>query len=687
VRVDATALGFSGVPLQLTARLHFFANSGAVKVELCLRNTRKARHPGGFWELGDPGSVLIRRFELRTTLSGQTEPLEVLGSIEPGDPADVFASPFVLHQDSSGGDNWNSRTHVNRHGIVPMAFPGYRLTSASSTREGRRATPIVVVRRDGRQLAAAMEHFWENCPKSITVEQDTLAIGLFPAEHSDLHELQGGEQKTHTLWLNFGEDATTTIPLAWCRQPLAVRSTPDWYALACAVPYLTPSETDPHSAYLELVEAAIEGPNNFIAKRELADEYGWRHFGDLYADHENAHAPPPHPVVSHYNNQYDAIAGFAIQFFRSGDLRWWKLQRELAQHVVDIDIYHTLEDKSAYNGGLFWHTAHYVDAGRATHRTYPRAPGVSGGGPSAEHNYSTGLMLHYLLTGDPAFRDAAIGLADWVINMDDGSSTVFHWLAGGDTGAASATGSLEYHGPGRGPANGIQALLNGYRLTREARFLEKADQLVRRCIHPDDDLEARGLLDAERRWYYTVFLQAVGRYLDLMDEEGGGHTMYQYARASLVHYASWMVDHEYPYLDKPEVLEFPTETWAAQDMRKCDVFQLAARHVDADLRGRFLERAEFFFNASVAAVRARATGSLTRPVVLLLSNGFTRAWFGSEPLPPPTKRASSETSAFQRPERFVPQRTRAKHNLKRAVWMSLAAGSISLVVWVIRQLF
>ena len=45
---------------------------------------------------------------------------------------------------------------------------------------------------------------------------------------------------------------------------------------------------------------------------------------------------------------------------------------ELAVHVRDIDVYHTDEDKSAYNHGLFWHTVHYVDAGTSTHRSYPR---------------------------------------------------------------------------------------------------------------------------------------------------------------------------------------------------------------------------------------------------------------------------------------------------------------------------
>ena len=69
---------------------------------------------------------------------------------------------------------------------------------------------------------------------------------------------------------------------------------------------------------------------------------------------------------------------------------------ELASHVTDIDIYHTDRDKAAYNSGLFWHTFHYVAAGKSTHRSYPRhATGVCGGGPANEHNYTAGLLLHY----------------------------------------------------------------------------------------------------------------------------------------------------------------------------------------------------------------------------------------------------------------------------------------------------
>src|SRR5262249_24458101 len=138
----------------------------------------------------------------------------------------------------------------------------------------------------------------------------------------------------------------------------------------------------------------------------------------------------PLPVISHYNNQYDVLHGLLLQYLRTGDPRWFALADPLARHVMDIDIYQTEEDKAAYNGGLFWFTDHYKDAATCTHRTYSRhnAPAkirAYGGGPSSNHNFATGFVYYYFLTGDPNARAAVLSLADWVLNMDDGSQNVF----------------------------------------------------------------------------------------------------------------------------------------------------------------------------------------------------------------------------------------------------------------------
>ncbi len=668
----ATGRGFS---LDLVARLHVFVGSAAVRLELTVRNPRRARHPGGIWELGDPGSVLLREVALDLVRPASSPASRIEWSVEPGLAWRESSERVDVYQESSGGENWHSRSHVNRHGIIPLRFSGYELAADGRVSTGRRATPVVVTTDASVTLGATLRQFWENFPKALVATTEGLTVSLFPGRAPDLHELQGGEQKTHECWLLFGPDLVTARPLEWCRSPLVAHLSPEWCSESGAVPCLTPAASDPHAAYLALVNSAVEGNESFVAKRERADEYGWRNFGDIHADHEAANAANPADFVSHYNNQYDAVSGCAIHLLRTGDPRWWHWMDELARHVVDIDIYHTDQDKAAYNHGYFWHTSHYTDAGRSSHRAYPGAEGVFGGGPSNEHDYTTGLMLHHFLTGSPQSREAVLDLAQWVIDMDDGTKTVFRWMDRGPTGLASQTGSPLYHGPGRGAANSILTLLNAQTLTGDRRYLAKAEQLIRRCIHPDTDIAALDLLDAERKWFYTVFLQVLGKYLRHKADVGELDSAYAYGRASLLHFVRWMVVHEYPYLDRPEILEYPNETWAAQDMRKCDVFMHAAMHSDGTERQRFEERAGFFFEYSVRTLRSMPSHALTRPTVLMLLFGWQHAFVAQHPelsMPAP----AAEPMSFGDPEPFVPQKVRA---LRRARLVVVAVAALGLV--------
>jgi hypothetical protein len=680
IRARGGLVGEDGdVLADLDVWLHFFAGSAVVRFELTICNPRKAEHPGGLWDLGNGGSIYLRDAALTVALPEGQGAMQAYCSAEAGAPFAEMPLPLELYQDSSGGENWRSSNHVNRRRVVPNTFRGYRLRAGAAESQGLRATPAGYLTRGDQTLGAAMPCFWQNFPKAIELSPDgTLSLRLFPRQYADVHEIQGGEQKTHTFSILFGSDTPPASVLAWCRTPAQASASPQWVCSTGALPYLTPRADDPNADYLRLVDAAIDGPDTFDHKRERIDEFGWRHFGDIYGDHEAAFHKGAAPLVSHYNNQYDPVAGFAYQFLRSGDFRWLRHMGELAAHVIDIDIYHTERDKSAYNHGLFWHTFHYVDADTGTHRSYPRAAKVCGGGPANEQNYITGLMLHYFLTGSTAARETALGLARWVIDMDDGRKTPFRFLAAGDTGLASSSRTPDYHGPGRGAADSVAALLDAHRLSGDAIFLAKAEQLIRRCIHPADDVPRRNLLDAENRWFYTMFLQALGRYLDHKAELGQLDRMYAYAQASLLHYAGWMAAHEYPYLDKPEILEYPTETWAAQDMRKCEVFHYAARHASADDRPRFRERADFFFRSSVATLTGMPTRTLARPVVLLLSFGFMQAYFQAHPdSAAPRVEAAAD---FGKPEVFVPQKVRAKQRFMRLAATAAVAGLAGLAL-------
>jgi YetA-like protein len=621
------------------ARLSFYAGSGVVELQFTLHNPKAAKHPGGLWDLGDEGSIYFKDLSLHTVL--HTHKAAAMWTAQPLEPVtSVEGAAVEIYQDSSGGRNWQSTNHVNAHGRVMPRFQGYRVqVGAMTVAAGKRASPAVLVYdpRDDRSITGALEGFWQNFPKALEVHDNRLTIGLFPRQYADVYELQGGEQKTQTLFLSFGRRQHHSTSLTWVHDRLVPRAQPEWYAESKAISYLTSQARDENRDCLALVDTAIAGPNSFFERREISDEFGWRHFGDLYADHEAIGHQGESPLNSHYNNQYDAIYGALIHFLRSGDVRWYRFMRDLARHVIDIDLYHTQEDRPAYNGGLFWHTDHYTDAATATHRSYSRAHRDArggdryGGGPSNEHNYTTGLLHYYFLTGDVLAREAVCCLADWVIEMDHDWRAPLGWFDRRPTGIASATASRQYHGPGRGAGNSINALIDVYLLTRDARYLATAEALIRRCIHPTDDIRARNLADVEHRWSYTVFLQVLGRYLDVKIEQSAIDYMYGYARESLLHYARWMLEHEVPYATILDRVEIPTETWPAQDIRKSNVFDFAAKHAHEPLRTAFLQKADFFFQACIRDLRSFDTCTLTRPLVLLMTNAFRHTYFQLHP--------------------------------------------------------
>ena len=659
VRLDGGfAKSAGGHWLDGTVQLVFFGGLSTVLADVQVANPRAARHAGGCWDLGDHGSVLMRDLSI-SIVTNPGEPTDVWGSLHHNDRMEPAGTQFAVYQDSSGGSNWQHVNHVNRDNRVTTTFRGFRAMRDGRLVEGLRATPIASIGGGNSRVSVALPKFWQMFPKSIEAEQGRCVIGMFPGVSGDLHELQGGERSSVTFAVCFGRDTVSAEPLSWIRAPLSVSADPLSYRQAQTWTPIAVGSQASIDGYDALVNAAIDGSESFEHRREAVDEYGWRNFGELYADHENPNGDDA--FVSHYNNQYDALAGFLIRFMQTADQRWWLLANDLASHVTTIDLYHTQRDRAAYNGGYFWHTQHYQTAGTATHRAFSRRSGSSGGGPSSEHNYTTGLMLHHFMTGCERSRAAVIQLANWVIDMDDGWKSRLRWIDGRETGDASGTRSADFHGPGRGAGNSINALLDAHRLTNDNRYMEKAEALIARCVHPDDDIDALGLLDIENRWSYTVFLQVLGKYLEHKAERSEIGPRFEYARRVLINYAVWMAAHERPYLDTPEQLEFPPETWAAQDLRKAAVFEFAARYsTESEQQSIFLAGAARFVEHSVAYLLEAPTARRTRPIILLLAYGFQR------PYCEPPLIVTDQQLVWQPRVPFVPQRRRVVRRLALA---------------------
>jgi len=658
--------------LEFQARCIFLRGAAALRLEVLVRNPRAARHPGGLWDLSDRGTVLFEDLSLSMAPAMPAEALrwyaegpDRLRSEAPG--------PWSLYQDSSGGENWDSANHLDVDGNSSVTFRGYRVRSGDAGQhmligEGDRATPAVQLVTAAGSIAATTADFWQNFPKALRWTGGALSVGLFPGESRAPHALQGGEQKRHTVFLEFlGPNERLSIP-NW-QQPVTVSIEPTWVEESRVIESFVAASRDHNEKYLRYVNAIVAGPHAFIAKRELIDEYGWRNFGELYADHEAVRHEGPRPLVSHYNNQYDFVHGALVHFLRTGDARWRQLGEEAARHTIDIDIYHTDEDRAAFNHGLFWHTDHHQPAATCTHRTYSARNGrglAYGGGPSNEHNYTSGLLLYFYLTGDGEAARAVRELADWVVAMDDGSRSALGLIDPGPTGLASKTVDDGYHKAGRGAGNSINALLDAYRLTSERRYLEKAEELIRRCIHPADDVEALHLAEPESRWSYLVFLQILGKYLHLKLAWHESDYMLHYARASLLRYVCWIAAHEVPYKDVLDKVELPTETWPAHDIRKCHVLHLAAEFSQPSERPALREKAAFFFGRSLDDVLSFDTAFLTRPLVILCVYGHVHAYYQAhqheESIPQALSYAFGSPTEFESPKRrwrrALPERIR-----------------------------
>jgi len=667
------------------ARLHFYANHSFAKVEFTIKNPLAAKHPGGIWDLGDKGSIYFKELSIKTAMvkgrtpitEWKTQTNNPTNSINSGNSIKV-----EIYQDSSGGENWQSRNHVNRYGRVTTSFRGYRLTNNGKVlEEGNRANPVLYVGNGGGKIGAAIPNFWQNFPKALGAKQGGLTVKLFPDRYSDVFELQGGEQKTHSVAFSFSPIGASP-DLDWVYSPLIPQLSPEYYAQTGVFSYLTAKKQDPHTDYTSLMDGIIEGENNFISRREIIDEYGWRNFGDLYADHEGLYYDGPKPIISHYNNQYDAVNGFLVQYVRSGNRKWFELADDLAKHVIDIDIYHTDNDKSAYNGGLFWFTDHYIDAATSTHRTYSRKTkelkGLRdyGGGPSNEHNYTTGLLYYYFSTGNPLAKDSVVGLADWVINMDDGRKSPFRFLSWSRTGLASQTGSRDYHKPGRGCGNSVNTLMDAFILTGKRKYLDKGEELIKRCVHPKDDIESLNLItDPEHRWSYTAFFQVLGRYLDLKSEMGEYDDMFFYAKESLLHYAAWMAKNEIPFKQMLDRVEYPTESWIVMDMRKSNVFEYAAKYADEKSSRTFLDKSTQFYKSCIRDLQDFETKTFMRPMVMLMNYGVMHSYFQSRP--EETFPTISYKQDFNVLQVFTPQRCKAE---KRALVLGVLFAAVITVV-------
>ena len=292
LKCDGTFRKATGCPVaSFAAYIHFYMKSSLVRMDFTLLNENMAKHPGGLWDLGSEGALFFKDLTVHIPFQSDEIAVPALKAFKEDPDSDMLANDnefrvfptlskgLIVYQDSSGGENWQSRNHVNRNGEVRHTFRGYRVLDGSEKiDEGHRICPTVYLSDGEKSIAAAVQYFWQNFPKALETEKNTLLVRLFPKYFDDGYELQGGERKTHTLYFAADTGANAYPDLNWIQYSLTPKATPQWYASCRVFPGLLPQDEDPSPELASLVDSAVEGEKSFIRRREIIDEYGWRTF-------------------------------------------------------------------------------------------------------------------------------------------------------------------------------------------------------------------------------------------------------------------------------------------------------------------------------------------------------------------------------------------------------------------------
>ena len=305
---------------------------------------------------------------------------------------------------------------------------------------------------DGPSLAVATRWWWEKWPKGVEVSADGIALDLIPMDSHDQFSdgpfvLYQGEAITHEVMLAFepeGADAESSDAFEAFRDRLLAVPDPQYATDTLALGEMPVRSETLFPRYEEGVERTYQG---YMGKREDREEYGMENFGD---DTFEWGYGPSYTFWS--NQEYDHHHGFLVEWFRSGDRRFFEIGEQAARHYEATDCYHWAPGAEQLLGAPHHHNSkHIVEEGWF--------PDHCMSGPSNGHSWVEGLLDYWLLTGDVRAEETAHAMGDW-----------YCWTVENNRYGAG--------GQERGPGWTLIALSSLYRLTGEQKYKDAGDAIL-----------------------------------------------------------------------------------------------------------------------------------------------------------------------------------------------------------------
>lgn len=396
-------------------------------------------------------------------------------------------------------------------------------------------------------LAFGTRWFWQRFPQAIRFGENRVSQDFIPrpldegdlptewakrmADTTDKYQVGGtgypqspgkmgqfrlarGEALRQELLCRFTSDPAP-LPQLLARLDTPLRAHPDARYMSTTRAYgqFHPRDQRLYPAYEKSVEAFLAG---YLAKREKRREYGFENYGD--DTFEWGYGPS---FTYWSNSEYDHHHGFATEYLRSGDPRWWNEFEKTARTYADVVvIHHAVPGGYPQRGGPHHHnsTALWMPSD-------PRQAWVADHthhGADAGHSWAEGMVDYWFLTGEPWAGEVVQEMADWYVQI----------VAQNRYGAG---------GQERGPGWALVALSALARATNDPKVLAAGQSVADWIANWQDPV--RGVVSvpiSEQPSYEggTVFMHGIvgrglGRWYDVTGDPR--------ARQALLGVADWLI--------------------------------------------------------------------------------------------------------------------------------------------------
>jgi len=202
---------------------------------------------------------------------------------------------------------------------------------------------------DGKgTVAIALRDFWQQWPKSIEVDSESLAIGLLPGfekgafDHMEpwykyqylfednSYRLRTGQAPRWRIWLDLSGEGPSLVQAA--NAPLVPSADPAQAIASGVWGNIAPAGGPDMKRYDDWAENLFD--NGYRRSIKVQRDYGQMNWGDWFGERR----------CNWGNHEYDTAKNILAQFARTGNPKYFHVGDVAARHTSEIDVIHFVND-------------------------------------------------------------------------------------------------------------------------------------------------------------------------------------------------------------------------------------------------------------------------------------------------------------------------------------------------------